>query len=397
MAFIAQRADFELWDYIIGHNHLAPDSFNGIYHGGNYGMSIATNRYYYLEELNCRFDDLKLSLRDPVSDRWTKWIPFPGLLWDVNKGSWGNLANSGINAAIDVHRSVLPNEIVIESDYPDYEDNWKASRIIGAILEKKGFQPHYYYSGSKSIHIHVFLDWEFLRELDPLVKDQLSKNFNGSLKMFQKKFIEWLRTKMIACWDTKAVEFDENLIRASHLIRAELSRNKKGFKTFLGYCFRDMSPIPYICNEENRIYPQLAEIKLSRPNNPDELIEEYLEEVGKKTKIEKIKKRNRSLNDFMATPQKDKVRECVKLFMEDSFKEVGDGLSRAMFILVNELRAVFGDPQARVLMRDWNVRMGSPIVEAEIDYRFKKKNYFLSCKYIHSFLKELNIVPPTKC
>jgi len=396
MAFFAEKEKWELWDYLLGQNHLSQDYFKGIFHEGKYGMSIATNRYYYLESLNQQFNDMKLSLRDPVSNKWTKWIPFPGLLWEKTISSWGLQGNSGLTAAIDVHRSVLPNEIVIESDYPDYEDNWKASKIIGSILEKKGFIPHYYYSGSKSVHIHVFLDWEFLRDLDPLMKDQLSKNFNGSLKMFQKKFIDWLRKKMISCWDTRAVEFDENLIRASHLIRAELSRNKKGFKTFLGYCYKDMSPIPYICNEENRLYPRLAEIRLSKPHEPTELIEEYLNEVGKQTKIEKIKKRNRSLNDFMATPQKDELRPYVKLLMEDSFKEVGDGTARAMFIIVNELRMVFGDSQARVLIKDWNERMGNPILSSEIDYRFTKKNYFLSEKYILSFLKELGIDPSKK-
>ncbi|KKN04168.1 hypothetical protein LCGC14_1100060, partial [marine sediment metagenome] len=37
----------------------------------------------------------------------------------------------------------------------------------------------------------------------------------------QKEFIEWLRTKMISCWDLNLRKFDTDLIRATHLIRCE--------------------------------------------------------------------------------------------------------------------------------------------------------------------------------
>ena len=341
MAFIAfQNTDYELWDYIIG----------------NTKMSIATDRYYYLEDLNNK-QKLKIALMDRDTNNWTKWGDFPGQL----------LSSRHNGVAVDVHRSMLKNEIVIESDYPDYIDNFEAAKIIGRIIEGKGFVPHYYYSGNKSIHIHVFIDWTTFFQ----VKDR-------------KEFIEWLRTKMVSCWDTNIRQFDKDLIKASHLIRCELSKNKKGYKTFLGYSHNDLSFIPYICNEDNRIYPRLGKIIPSSPNCAWELVEEFLEH--------KNKPKPTNVSNFNPDDCPGETRKAVQRLLSDDFKEVGDGLSRATFIIVSELRRVVGDDDARVMINDWNVRMGSPIKQSEIDYRFTKKAYTLSNKYINDFLEELGML-----
>lgn len=395
MPFVAEEnKNWELWDYILGNEYIKSELYDGIYHNGAYGLSIATSRYYYLQELERMNNGLKISCRDPDTNFWTKWVPFPGLL------SQHGYNNSGITAAVDVHRNVLTNEIVIESDYKTYEENYDASKIIGAILEHKGFIPHYYYSGNKSIHIHVFLDWNVLdavfwddfnncaREMSTLIEMDIGR--------FKTRFIEWLRKKMISCWDIKAREFDPDLIKATHLIRAELSKNKRGFKTFLGYTHKDLSFVPYICNEKNRIYPRLAEVRLSQPYCIKELIEEFNLDLENKSKIKKIQKKNWSLAKWIK-PSENKLRECVKSILSDDFVKVNDGLSRGMFILTNELRRVFGDEVARTMINDWNNRMGGKIKQSEIDYRFKLKNYTLTCERIHNFLKEVGMDIGEKC
>ena len=124
------------WDYIFGDYYK--------------GMSLAVDRYYYLFDMN-NHNSIKLSLRDPSSNNWTKWIEFPGLLLESHEDKYRGIKYIGLTPAIDVHRSVLKNEIVIESDYSTYEENYDAAKVIGKIIEEKGFQPLYYYSGNKSI------------------------------------------------------------------------------------------------------------------------------------------------------------------------------------------------------------------------------------------------------
>jgi len=373
MAFLATpEKDYSTWDFITG------DVYKG--------MSIALSRYEYLYDLNSKHE-LKLAFKDPDSDKWTKWKEFPGLLWQ------GNF----LTAAIDVHRSVLSNEIVIESDYPNYEENYEAAKLVGRIIEEKGFRPLYYFSGNKSIHIHVFFDWNCLKDLDAVLDDQLRVIFKNSKLMFQKKFMEWLREKMISCWDTNAKKFDKDLVRATHLIRCELSKNKQGYKTFLGYNYKDLSFVPYICNESNRIYPKLGEIMLSQPEKISELIQEFIESMENQRKRQKRIVNHGSLDAWTQGPQQKTLRNCVKSIMDEEFKKVGDGYKRSMFILLNELKSVFGEAQAMIIMNDWNAKMGFPVKEEDIKYRLKQKSYTLSCSYIHNFLKELGIDVSGKC
>ena len=288
--------------------------------------------------------------------------------------------------AIDVHRSILPNEIVIESDYPTYEENVDAIRVIGEFIEDKGFQPLYYYSGNKSVHAHIFISWDWLKDLDILLQEQLKTKFRDSVSRFKIAFMKWLREKMISCWDTGLKKFDSDLINGTHLIRCELSKNKKGYKTFLGYTYKDVSPIPYICNEKNRIYPQLGEIKSSVPNNPQELIEEFIINISKKNK----KRKNNSLYKW-GMGEKEQLRPCVKILLSNEFIKIGDGYRRASFILINELKKVLGLEQAEIIINNWNERCSNPLQKTDIKERLKAKNYTLSNDYIHRFLSEFDL------
>ena len=119
------------WNYIEG----TPDE------------SISTWRLAHLGELNKMSEDTMLiSFKDSEQNMWTKHL------------NWWKIRTAHIRKAYDIHRNIIWNEIVVESDYPTYEENYQVSRTIGAILEDKGFTPHYYYSGSKSIHIHIYID-----------------------------------------------------------------------------------------------------------------------------------------------------------------------------------------------------------------------------------------------
>ncbi len=393
--FATPHHDFPLWDYMIGNMHTEPDLFDGIYKEGRYGLSIVTNRFHYLRELS-QNKNMKLALKNPNSIQWTKWIPFPGKLIEFKRNSLGYGVSASLACAVDAHRSILPNEVVIESDYPTYEQNYDASKLVGAILEHKGFTPHYYYSGNKSVHVHVFFDWNCLKGTDDIIQDQLKVMFSNSQSRFRNSFMQWLRTKMVNCWDTKARQFDSDLVKASHLIRTELSRNKLGFKTFLGYTYKDMSFVPYVCNEENRIYPRLGEVRLSSPRESVQLIEEFHDDMKFRSKRQQVIRKNTRLGKWVELP-KESIRGCVKAILSEDFIKLNDGHGRGMFILVNELKRILGEQQARIIISDWNSRLGHTIPTGEIEYRFKSKNYTLSCKYIHRVLEDLGFDVAAHC
>lgn len=359
--------DKKTWNYIIGNIH--------------FGRSIGVERREHLADL-CRLneDDLTIALHNHEQDAFTKWGSF-----------WTQIGT--LITAPDVHRSLLKNEIVIESDNPDYQANAEASRFIGAIIESKGFVPHYYYSGGKSIHIHVYFDWRCLLEMDEFMQQRILAQ-HSSKGMFQKKFIEWLRKTMISCWGTNARIFDSQLATGKHLIRSELSRNKKAYKTFLGYTYKDIPPFPIMANEETGLFPELGEIHLSRPIDIQVVVEEYLHslDVAKNKAISRRKELALSL--FLHPEQEGQIKGCAAFLLSDSFAQAKDGFQRAAYLLTNELRKAKGDA-TEALVLDWNIRMGSPCREQDLIYRCRQeKIYTISHEAIHGLLREAGFQDP---
>lgn len=366
MSFVATpRTDWEGWDYIQGDLH------------GECG-SLAVSRYYHIMNLVFQKEDLQLSLRTK-DNNWTKWKGF--YQYPINQ----------LMDAFEIHRGLLDNEIIIESDYPTYEENYEAARYIGTLLESKGYVPHYYFSGNKSIHICVYLDYTMFTVLP----EELQVGLRAIWKTkgtFLKHFIKFIREKLITCWGMNQREFDSGLIQGTHLIRSELSKNKLGYKTFLGYTHFDIPPIPYICNEDNRVYPQVGEIKLSRPLEFEGLCRDFIDNRNTKPK----NKYAGSLSRFLDKPRG--IHPCVKWLLSDEFCASQDGRNRAMFILTNELKRVYGTEDAKVIIMDWINKNGAEITKQEVDYRLKKsKEYSIGKKFIHAFLRELGFIKCGGC
>jgi len=358
MMFVDSKQDYKAWDY----------------HWGDSNKCIATERYFHLFKLSDLSDsEMKFSFRDTETNKWTKWLNF------------FKLKAVELQNAYEIHRSLLRNEIVVESDYPNYELNYDATRLIGAILEGKGFQPMYYYSGNKSLHIHLYFDFKCLLSLPLSTQNAILEIFN-SKKRFVTSFMQWLREKIISCWGLELRKFDAELVGQGHLIRSEMSRNKIGYKTFVGFSYKDVSFVPYICNETNGIYPRLGEIRLSNPHNIQEIVEEYLRSLKNKRKRSS---NGMSLNQWI-NPQGDGLRPCVEFMFYGDFNKVGDGTKRVMFILANELKKCYGSQQAIQMLTEWNLKLDKPFLENELDYRINKnKEYSLSCDFISKLLKEL--------
>lgn len=364
------------WDYIVG--NMPRD-----------GKSISVERFMYLRELNWYSKDtLKLSARNPENNAWTKW------------NLWYDTKTNLIQMAYDLHRSILDNEIVIESDYPTFEENSEAAKIVGAILEDKGFQPVYYYSGSKSIHMHIWLDFQCLLQIDMSLQMLIIDLF-ANFKKFKKAFMDFLREKMITCWGLKVRQFDEQIKADSHLIRSEMSCNKLGYKCLIGYTHKDISWIPPLCNVENGFYPVIGELKESYidKENISEIVEEFLAKYRRKEAKKQVERKSATLLRWTNPDFKKSVgiRPSVDFIMSDDFKAVGDGLSRGMFILINELKDNYGLDIALQQALSWNIKMGSPFQDTEIKYRVERhKVYPLSNKYIDDFLDSLGLAKRDK-
>ena len=370
--FATEQENYKLWDYLQGNFHQDTD--------------VSLRRYWRLWELNeLSKNELQLSCKDPDSQSWLPW-----------KGFYQSYTMPEYLTAIDMHRSLLENEVLIESDYEDYEQNYRAAKAIGAILEEKGFAPLYYFSGNKSIHIHLFFDFKAFLSLSLLQQEEIMHLFLTE-GIFKKKFIEWLRAKCVSCWDLKLYKFDTNLVKSKHLIRCELSRNKRGFKTFLGYTHQDLSPIPQIVNEENKLLPVLGELRMSKPTNMQGVVDEFLQQY-----LHKAKKVKSASNAYLGSwlPPTDRqatLRSCIQFMLSDGFLAAGDGHQRAMFILINELSKLYDETTTLHMVRDWNVRIGMKIQDLDILYRVRQsKKYVLTCQYIHEFLQELGLFDEQK-
>lgn len=72
------------------------------------------------------------------------------------------------------HRIVFPNEIVFEYDYPEYAYNATITRKMISIFDKAEIPYTLGYTGGKSIHCHVFIDFGEVT-ISETTKDRLTK------------------------------------------------------------------------------------------------------------------------------------------------------------------------------------------------------------------------------
>ena len=348
--------DYPLWKFIKG----KPQE----------GFSIKFQRYYHLLLLNS-YHKLQIAFRDPYTNHWSKWRY-------ISQIPMEDLANG-----YDIHRTLLPNEILIESDYPTYKENLKAITFIGRILEAKGFKPHYYHSGNKSIHCHIFVDTHTLKNIGKDLQDKL-KFYYDTYPDFLQDFIVFLREKIITCFGANTYEFDKDLINPKHLIRSEMSLNKKGFKTYLGDSYVLLPKEPTYCNLDTAEYPELEYPVLSPIKEPSYLIMEFLMNKEIEFKAKKAKRYTR------VEYEPDKIREGVEFLLSPDFMKLEDYRKRALFIITNELKSVYGTEVAYDILCNWNIQLDNYFSDNDLKYRvFEQKTYPLTSKYINDFVKEV--------
>ncbi len=344
-----------------------------LYIKGNKDISISRWRNNLLIDFMNKQEAFKIAIRDINSNQWSTWK------------SPTQFNSELINFAYDIHRSILDNEIVLESDNPNYSDNVTATSYIGKILEEKGYKPMYWYSGSKSIHCSIFIDFTKLFTIDQELQQRIINLFQSKSK-FVLEFMTYLREQFITCFGLNTYEFDKAFLKPKHLIRMELSLNKKGFKTFCGYSYIDIPAEPYICNVENRNYPQTAELIESFDSNPNELVEDFL----KYYEVELSKRNLRAkMAQNMTNYKPTQLRKDVQFMLSEEFIQNGDGRKRCSFILCNELKRIYAEEEAIKIILTWNAKLIEPLREADLIYRIKSPNtYKITNKYIADFISE---------
>jgi hypothetical protein len=312
----------------------------------------------------CSFE---ISCHDPVINKWTK----------------RNYNLQKFDQAVDVHRGMLSNEIVVESDFDSYEKNVDKMRVYGKFLESLGWKAHYFYSGNKSVHLHLFLDFNrVFVECDQELLKQCTSYYKTE-KGFIKGFMEFLR-EMLITNDLLGVKgFDKSLVKSTHLIRCNLSKNKLGFKTFLGYSFVDLSFVPFIVNWDNGFFPKMCErYECSVPSNFDVILSRYLSSKVKGKKKSKENRKSYSLFSF----DEGCLKPCVNKICTTEFV---DGRKRLLFVLVNELKKVKSKEEVKILVSGWCVLNGIVFSDCLFDFLWGNKDYRLGCKFLSSLFVEI--------
>jgi hypothetical protein len=352
-------------------------------------ISIAFNRYKHLEDLAYIDKNLLVAIKYKDFDGFTKWEKFRYLK---------TISYDDLLMAYEVHRSILANEIIIESDYPTYSENREASQYVGKIIESLGYIPHYYYSGGKSIHIHILINFDSIKNISERLKELILNQFQDNT--FFIEFIRYLRIKLIRI--TNKYVFDEHFINPKHLIRSELSSHKNGWKTYLGNTWSEIPETPPICTIENREYPVIAslnnkvtnevikDMKVTNLNNPEQILEDFLRfYISDKAK----RQNDRIFYQNERREEKGKLNKNINTLLSLDFKNKdNDGKKRFMFILCNELKQKFPIETATQMMLEWNSKLITPFTKQEIMYRLRRpETYIISNKYIKNLMDELKI------
>ena len=77
------------------------------------------------------------------------------------------------------HRSIGSNEIVIELDAKSFSMNAKYALMISEYLNSQGIPYYNFWSGNKSVHMHIFLDIDIkTKEGQELIREAIKHGCN---------------------------------------------------------------------------------------------------------------------------------------------------------------------------------------------------------------------------
>lgn len=340
-------------------------------------QSVGFHRMWYLDVLS-QLTDFQVGM-ESIEGYFTK------------REIWSRFDHDKKLHAYILHRTLLDNEIVFDFDAPTYEKNVSNfKKLYYDFLEEKGFVPYIWFSGNKGLHIHFFLNYKPLAEKLEMSDQELIVRKMRTKKLFFKRLTSFIAKKLE--WFYTSFAIDGQINHTNHLIRAEGSLNKKGFKTFLGNTPRDIPPTPPIVDPEQKEYPRFpfhhycyteSEIKYSTPTDLIKITKEFIIDKKLRNEVNQIK-----LSNFFDKPVVSKKdHPCIKFFLSEEFGNLKECRKRALFIIASHYN---NQPDQIKLVRDWNQNiLGGYLRDEIILTSCRSTKGTVGCNYVKELLGSL--------
>ena len=239
------------------------------------------------------------------------------------------------------HRTILRNEVVIEHDLDTYEENKEVADKICGRLNQDKIKYAKWSSANKSVHIHVLLDIDNIK----------------NVSLFKRKFVQYY-TKGLPTPDLR-------LCSENHLIRAEY-----GVHEATGEKKRLLTKHPdYPC--------------LSKPRK--EIFELYKESYNTVLK----RKTTQNVNELTDTP-------ALKFILtSEQFRAHDDGRERALFMLIHVLKPKYRDDKEGLIsfLQDWYKYSGGRKLDKnqirnKVNYHWNRE-YSFGKRYLNDLLESI--------
>lgn len=239
------------------------------------------------------------------------------------------------------HRSILKDEVVIEFDEDDRKLNKKYADKVAKKLKEDGFSYSKWFSGNKSVHVHIIVD---------------TKNATN---------IQLLKKTIMRYYSEGIALPDLRLASNNHLIRAEYGVHEKT---------QEKKSLISKSND----YPTTSVI-------PQPVWKRYLTSV------------KQSISNQIGYHTRDLVNHKGFQWIVNSstFREAEDGRERALFMLIHVLKEKYKDDKEGLIkfLQEWysyssGTQLDKYAIERKINYHWKR-NYNIGKNFINELLESL--------
>lgn len=260
--------------------------------------------------------------------------PTPNHGWGRACKYLGTTYNPAINYN---HRCILRNEIVIEYDEGDPNENRKYVDEIAKRLSRDGLTWAKWFSGGKSVHLHILAD------------------------MAKASHTHLLKKAFIRIYTEGLPIPDLQLCGDNHLIRAEYGVHEK----------------TQVCKSlisKNGNYFQVNTL-------PEKVWEKYRRDMMRVMNMQVTK----DLKEFERLPG-------INLLLHtEEFKKAGDGRERAMLLLIRVLKEKYQKDELKQFMSSWyhyagGKKLRTDQIHRKVEY-YWSKDY--SLRWYQEYLEEL--------